>query len=86
MNTFKFIISTPEGKAFEDKISEVSLRGKEGNLSILAGHIPVVTLVVPCVCVLTLKDGSQKEGKIKSGILSVGIEETVLATSNFELK
>lgn len=86
MNTFKFIISTPEGKAFEDEILEVSLRGKDGNLSILVGHIPFVTLVVPCLCVLTLKDGSQKKGRIKSGILSVGTEESVLATSGFEFK
>ena len=51
MKTFKLIISTPQGNAFEKDISMLSVRGTEGSLAIMANHIPFIT---------TTKDGEVK--------------------------
>ncbi len=71
MKTFKFRISSPDGKLYEGEIVKISLRGVEGELAIMANHIPFVTSVVPCECRIELSDGEEKRLKVERGILSV---------------
>lgn len=83
MNTYKLVISTPDGSVFDDKAISLVVRGVEGELAILAGHIPFITAVKPCKCKITLTDESEKEAQIGGGILTVQSDKTTLLCSDF---
>lgn len=71
MKNFKFIISTPDGNFYEGDIVNVSLRGAEGDLAVMAGHTPFVTSVKPCRAHIELEDGTVKYFSVERGLLSV---------------
>ena len=85
MNTFTLRITSPDGDQFSGDVAMLSLRGTEGDLAVMAGHIPFVTAVVPC----TLKIETEEDefyADIGGGLLSVGAEETVLLSSDYTPK
>lgn len=83
MNTFLLAISSPDGDVFRGEICSIFLRGAEGELAVMAGHIPFVTTVVPCEVKLVLEDGTTKTGKTEGGILTVGSDMVTLLSSSF---
>ena len=83
MNSFSLIISSPEGDIFRDKVLSLSLRGAEGDLAIMAGHIPFVTTVKPCECKIVKEDGSTVAGHTMDGILTVSNEGVTLLSGSF---
>lgn len=78
MNAFSLTISTPDGKLFDGSITRLSLRGTEGELAVMAGHIPFVTAVRPGEFHLDLPDGSIKRGQTEGGILTVTKDAVIL--------
>lgn len=86
MNTFKLTVSSPDGDKFCGEIVNLSLRGTQGDLAILAGHIPFITSVVPGECMIELPDGEEKVGVTDGGILTVGKDGTTLLAGSFRWK
>ena len=86
MNTYKLKISSPDGHLFDGEAVQLIVRGADGDLAILAGHIPFITSVQPCVCKIELEDGTEKEATTKGGLLCVAKEEVTLLSSSFEWK
>jgi F-type H+-transporting ATPase subunit epsilon len=43
----KLEIVTPEGVAYSDHVDMVTLPGKEGELGVYPGHVPLLTQIVP---------------------------------------
>ena len=93
MKTFPLIISSPDGDLFQGDAEILILRGTEGDLAILAGHIPFVTAVVKsrCVvetagCVVETAEGERKEGEIEEGLLTVDEEKVTVLTSGLNWK
>ena len=86
MNTFKLNITSPEGRMFSDEVQMVTARGVEGDLAILAGHIPFVTTLQPCDCKVILPDGEEKLGETDGGILTVSSEQVTLLSGSFKWK
>ena len=84
MNTFKLIISSPEGDIFNDEAVCLSLRGVEGDLAVMAGHIPFVTAVKPGECKIEFEDMSEKSGRVDGGILKVSADSVRLLAGSFE--
>ena len=82
MKSFKFIISTPDGNFYEGDIVNVSLRGAEGDLAVMAGHTPFVTSVKPCRCKMELEDGTEKFFEVERGLLSVSPEIVTLMSGS----
>ena len=84
MNTYNLQITTPAGVIFEDDAYQLSVRAVDGELAILAGHIPFCTAVVCGAC--RVYDGNRevRHAEIGNGILSVLEEKTVLLTSSFK--
>ena len=76
MNTIHLIIASPDGNLFDGKAISLSVRGTDGDLAVLAGHIPFITLVKPCKCRIELPDGNEKTGFTEGGLLSVSDETT----------
>lgn len=80
MNEFIFKISTPDGNPFEGNVFFLSVRGSEGELAIMAGHIPFVTTVKAGSIKVELADGTINNWQIDDGLLTVTTEKVVLIT------
>ena len=78
MKIFRLVISTPDGNMFDENIVKISLRGVEGDLAIMANHIPFVTSVKPCICKIETSDETERKLSVENGILSVGAEVVTL--------
>ena len=81
MSTYPLLISSPDGDLFRGEAEMLILRGTEGDLAIMAGHIPFVTAVVHGNCVIIAAEGERKEGVIDEGLLTVDAEKTTVLTS-----
>ena len=81
MKTFPLIISSPDGDLFRGEAEMLILRGTEGDLAVMAGHIPFITSVVPCEVKITLPDGSEKVGNADGGLLTVAADGVTLLGS-----
>ncbi len=84
MKTYNLIISTPDGNVFDGDATMLTVRGTEGDLAVLADHIPLITAVKPCKCIIVLPDESEKTADIGGGILTVNSDKTTLLTSDFK--
>ena len=80
MKTFPLIISSPDGDLFRGEAEMMILRGTEGDLAVMAGHVPFVTAVVPGRCVVVTEE-ERKEGVIEEGLLTVDPEQVTVLTS-----
>ena len=83
MNTFKLIISSPDGNKFEGEAVKLDVRGVEGELAIMAGHIPFITSVVKAPCTVWLEDGSSRTAKADGGLLTVNKDNVILLSGSF---
>ena len=83
MNTYKLVVSTPDGSVFDDEATTLIVRGTEGELAVMAGHIPFVTSGNPCK-IKVETDDDEFFANIGGGILSVSKDETVLMSSSYE--
>ena len=81
MTSFPLTISSPDGDLYRGDASKLIVRGTEGELAVLAGHIPFVTAVVRSHCVVVTGEGERKEGTIEEGLLTVDKEKTTVLTS-----
>ncbi len=84
MNSYHLIISTPDGNVFDDEAVSMIVRGTEGELAILAGHIPFITAVKAGQCRIELPDETDKAATIGGGILTVSSNKTTLLCSEFK--
>ena len=83
MKTFLLNISSPDGDLFRGQAQMLILRGTEGDLAVMAGHVPFVTAVVRSRCVVITAEGERKEGVIEEGLLTVDAEKVTVLTSDF---
>ena len=77
MKTFPLTISSPDGDLFRGDVEMLIVRGTEGDLAVMAGHVPFVTAVVR---------GKRKEGTIEEGLLTVDPEQVTVLTSALEFE
>ncbi len=85
MSTFPLIISSPDGDLFRGEAEMLIVRGTEGDLAIMAGHVPFVTAVVRGRCAVVTPEG-RKEGTVEEGLLTVDEKQTTLLTSALEFE
>lgn len=83
MNTFHFVVFSPDGNLFDESVQAVYLRGADGDLAILAGHVPFVTSVKPCRCIVILSDETKREGMTEGGLLCVTKDRVTLISGSF---
>jgi len=75
---FQFDLVSPEEMVFSDQIEEVNIPGSEGFFSVLAGHVPLITRVVPGI-VKIRKEGSRLlQYVVFGGFVEVKLEYTSL--------
>lgn len=83
MSTFSLIISSPDGNLFEGEAVKISVRGIEGDLAVMAGHIPFITAVKECECRIELPDGTEKTGHTAGALLNVSDNAVILLSDCF---
>ncbi|MGI6280348.1 MAG: FoF1 ATP synthase subunit delta/epsilon [Acutalibacteraceae bacterium] len=83
MNTFKLTVSSPDGDKFKGDVVKLDVRGVEGELAIMAGHIPFVTSIVKAPCTIWLEDGSKRTAMADGGLLTVDKNGATLLSSSF---
>lgn len=86
MNTFHLIVSSPDGNLFEGNIVRLDVRGTEGELAVMAGHIPFVTALVEAPVIIHKEDGSEKKAFAKGGLLTVSKELVTLISGSFQFE
>lgn len=84
MNTFKLTVSSPDGNKFEGDVVKLDVRGVEGELAIMAGHIPFVTSIVKAPCTIWLEDDDKKTAFADGGLLTVSSDSVTLLSSSFK--
>ena len=83
MNTFPLTVASPDGNLFHGEAVQLMLRGSEGDLAVLAGHIPFITAVKPGACRILLPDGTERTGKTDGGLLTVAADRVTLLSESF---
>lgn len=83
MNVFKLTVAAPDGNAFEGEAACLSLRGTEGELAVMAGHVPFITAVKPGAVSIELPDESIREGTVDGGLLTVAPDGVTLLAGSF---
>ena len=86
MNTFALRITSPEGDLFSGEATMLSVRGTEGELAVMAGHVPFVSSIVPSDCKVELPDGTVRQGRIERGVLTVSTDKVILLSGDFSWK
>lgn len=86
MNTFRLTVSSPDGNKFCGDIVKLDVRGTEGELAIMAGHIPFVTSVVKCPCTVWVSDSEKKSASTDGGLLVVGSDSVTLLSGSFKFE
>ncbi len=84
MNTFPLVVAAPTGRLYDEEAYMVSVRGTEGSLSVLAGHIPFVTALAPGDIRIYSAPGTvSKCGYASGGILTVSPERVTILAADF---
>ena len=86
MNTFKLTVASPDGNKFEGEAIKLDVRGTEGELAIMAGHIPFVTSLKEAPVTILSDDDTEKKAFAKGGLLTVGKDSVILLSGSFEFE
>jgi len=68
---FKLIMLTPEREFYQGEAIELITGSTQGDVAILADHMPLVTTLMPSDTVIVDKDGKKLKAFTSSGILEV---------------
>lgn len=85
MSNFHLQIASPDGMVYDGEAKQISVRAIDGDVAILAGHIPYVTALKGGECRVYIDD-EIKTGECSGGILSVTKEVVRLLSSDFNWK
>ena len=83
MNTFTLTIATPDGNKFGGEVIGLFVRGAEGDLAILAGHMPFITSVQAGKCRIHLPDDDERSATLDGGLLTVSDKAVTLLSDSF---
>ena len=70
-NTIKFEITTPERVVFKEEISQITVPTRQGEITILPNHIPLVSILEPGVIELVRTDDSRHVLAVSGGFIEV---------------
>jgi F-type H+-transporting ATPase subunit epsilon len=86
MNTFLLTVASPDGNIFSGECVKLDVRGVEGELAVMAGHIPFITSVLSCECKVIFEDDTEKTGHTDGGLLTVMREQVIFLSGSFVWK
>lgn len=84
MSTFHLTVSSPDGNKFDGEVFKFDVRGVEGELAIMAGHIPFITSVIKAPCTVWLEEDKKKTAVSDGGLLTVDTDRVTFISGSFE--
>lgn len=84
MSTFHLTVSSPDGNKFDGEVFKLDVRGVEGELAIMAGHIPFITSVIKAPCTVWLNEDQKKTAVSDGGLLTVDTDRVTFISGSFE--
>lgn len=82
--TIKFEVVTPEKVLFKEEIVEVTVPTREGEITILPKHMPLVSILEPGVLEFKKKDGTQDVACVFGGFIEVLRNKVVVLADSAE--
>ncbi|MDQ0492613.1 F0F1 ATP synthase subunit epsilon [Paenibacillus brasilensis] len=83
MSTYLLEIVTPERLVYTEQVNSISVRGSEGDLGILPGHLPLVTPLK--IAPVSIKIGGQTEViAVNGGFVEVRKDKVVILAESAE--
>lgn len=67
---FMLIVNTPDRQFYQNEVSMVELATSEGEIGVYAEHIPLTSVLVPCVLAIH-EEGSTKKAAVHGGIVEI---------------
>lgn len=71
MNTIKFEIVTPERVVLQEDIVQITVPTTDGEITVLAGHVPLISSLKPGVLDVRRADGQNEFISISGGFIEV---------------
>ncbi len=84
MSTFHLTVSSPDGNKFDGEVFKFDARGVEGELAVMAGHIPFITSVIKAPCTIWLNEDKKKTAISDGGLLTVDTDRVTFISGSFE--
>lgn len=84
-NAIKFEIVTPECVVFKEEIMQISVPTKEGEITVLPKHIPLVASLMPGVIEIKRINGSLKIISTSGGFIEVLKDKVVILADTAEM-
>jgi F-type H+-transporting ATPase subunit epsilon len=73
----KFEITTPERTVYKDEIESVTIPTKEGEITVLPNHLPLVAILVPGVLTIR-KNGEEEYLAVSGGFVEIQPQSRVI--------
>jgi len=83
-NTIKFEIVTPERTVMKDTITQVTVPTKDGEITVLPKHIPLVASLMPGVIELVTDSGEKNIIAVSGGFVEVLKNKVVILADSAE--
>ena len=84
MNTFRFMIVTPDRILFDGEVQEVIARTTEGDVGILAGHIRYAAVLKTGSLTVKLENSDYRYAAVAGGVLKVSDKRTTVISTAAE--
>lgn len=82
--TIKFEIVTPERVVLKEQVVQVTVPTKQGEITVLPGHIPLVASLMPGVIEIAKEDGEQEVMSVSGGFIEVLKDKIVILADTAE--
>jgi F-type H+-transporting ATPase subunit epsilon len=85
MKNFHLQIAAPDGLRYDGDAVQISVRGIEGELAVLAGHIPFVTALKAGECRVYVGDNGEtvRHAQYSGGMLTVSADTVRMISADF---
>lgn len=80
----KFEIVTPEGVVLKEEVIQVTVPTREGEITVLPNHIPLVAMLKPGVIEVKTKNGNVEVMSVAGGFLEVLKDKVVILADKAE--
>ncbi len=86
MKSFHLQIAAPDGMRFDGEAVQISVRGIDGELAVLAGHIPFVTALKAGECRVYVDEKEIRYADYSGGMITVSDDVVRMMSADFQWK
>lgn len=83
-NIIRFEITTPERVVFKEEVKQITVPTRQGEITILPQHIPLVSILEPGVIELVKSDNSRHVLAVSGGFIEVLKDKVVVLADTAE--